>query len=154
MKLDVVGVQEAAQMLGVEVPRISRWIKGGKMPPMVAGPRKYAGLLAEPPVFVEATAIWRRSDVEILAKRGVWKPEFTREKVAPGSVPIAGLKEVAALCGTSTQQIGRWRRAGQFPEPRLDKRPHDKPWKRGKGLGATPLWEIAQIEEWRGARAA
>lgn len=49
-QLDIVGTSEAADILGVERPRIGRWIKRGVMPPMAAK--------------LDATPIWHRRDIE------------------------------------------------------------------------------------------
>lgn len=47
--LDIVGTAEAAELLGVERPRIGRWIKRGVMPPMAA--------------VLQATPVWYRADI-------------------------------------------------------------------------------------------
>ena len=47
--LDIVGTAEAAEILGVERPRIGRWIKRGVMPPVVAQ--------------LQATPVWYRKDI-------------------------------------------------------------------------------------------
>ena len=49
-QLDVVGTAEVAELLGVERPRIGRWIKRGVMPPTAAR--------------LSATPIWHRKDIE------------------------------------------------------------------------------------------
>lgn len=49
-QLDVVGTAEAADLLGVERPRIGRWIKRGVMPPTAA--------------HLQATPVWHRRDIE------------------------------------------------------------------------------------------
>lgn len=49
-QLDIVGTAEVARILGVERPRIGRWIKRGVMPPMVAE--------------LQATPVWYRPDIE------------------------------------------------------------------------------------------
>ena len=48
-QLDIVGTAEAAELLGVERPRIGRWIKRGVMPPMAA--------------MLQATPVWYRKDI-------------------------------------------------------------------------------------------
>jgi hypothetical protein len=48
-QLDIVGTAEAAEILGVERPRIGRWIKRGVMPPAVAE--------------LAATPVWYRKDI-------------------------------------------------------------------------------------------
>jgi predicted site-specific integrase-resolvase len=48
--LDIVGTAEVATILGVERPRIGRWIKRGVMPPTVAN--------------LQATPVWDRRDIE------------------------------------------------------------------------------------------
>jgi hypothetical protein len=47
--LDIVGTAEAAELLGVERPRIGRWIKRGVMPPTAAQ--------------LQATPVWYRKDI-------------------------------------------------------------------------------------------
>lgn len=49
-QLDVVGTAEVAKLLGVERPRIGRWIKRGVMPPTAAD--------------LAATPIWHKKDIE------------------------------------------------------------------------------------------
>lgn len=54
---DIVGAAEAAEILGVKTPQISRWLKAGKMP--------------ESFQTLKATEVWLRADVlEMKAKRG------------------------------------------------------------------------------------
>lgn len=48
-QLEIVGTAEAADMLGVERPRIGRWIKRGVMPPTAA--------------VLQATPVWYRRDI-------------------------------------------------------------------------------------------
>jgi hypothetical protein len=48
-QLDIVGTAEAAEILGVERPRIGRWIKRGVMPPSAAE--------------LAATPVWHRKDI-------------------------------------------------------------------------------------------
>lgn len=52
-KLDLVGSAEAAEILGVERPRINRWRSRGVMPETVADLR--------------CGPIWAKTDVELLA---------------------------------------------------------------------------------------
>ena len=47
--LDIVGTAEVAEILGVERPRIGRWMKRGVMPPPVA--------------VLAATPVWYRKDI-------------------------------------------------------------------------------------------
>lgn len=49
-QLDIVGTAEAANILGVERPRIGRWIKRGVMPPTAT--------------TLQATPVWHRKDIE------------------------------------------------------------------------------------------
>lgn len=51
-KLDLVGTAEAADILGVERPRIGRWLKEGKMP--------------DPVSVLRATPVWMRADIETM----------------------------------------------------------------------------------------
>jgi hypothetical protein len=48
-QLDIVGTAEAAELLGVERPRIGRWVKRGVMPPTAA--------------HLQATPVWYRKDI-------------------------------------------------------------------------------------------
>lgn len=48
-QLDIVGTAEAAELLGVERPRVGRWIKRGVMPPTAAD--------------LAATPVWHRKDI-------------------------------------------------------------------------------------------
>ncbi|MET0604206.1 MAG: hypothetical protein ABW167_19635 [Baekduia sp.] len=135
MVLDVVGAAEAAQILKVEVPRITRWREAGKMPPTVAR--------------LKATPLWRFEDIEILRANNVWKVSYTRSGRQPRQLAVAGLSEAAELLKVDKSQIGRWRREGRFVVPALDKRPAGAPWKRGDGLGSTPLWMVIDLKRWR-----
>lgn len=130
---EVVGAQEAAQILGVEVGRISRWRKGGKMPPVAAQ--------------LKSGPLWHRRDVELLAKEGRWSGR------RPRPVDALGLHEVSELLGgVDKSQIGRWRREGRFPEPWLDTRKKGTPWKPGRGLASTPLWDRRSVEAFAASR--
>ena len=53
-KLNIVGSAEAAEILGVERPRINRWRNMGVMPATVADLR--------------CGPIWNRTEIEVLAK--------------------------------------------------------------------------------------
>lgn len=134
--LDVVGAAEAAQILGVEVPRISRWRgtddKPGRMPPTVAD--------------LAATPVWRRKDIEQLRDKGTWKGR------TPAKMTLLGLSEAAAVIGVDKSQIGRWRRDGKFPPPTLEKRGLSEPWEPGAGLSATPLWTQDVVLRWKQSR--
>ena len=98
---DLVGAAEAAEILGVEVPRITRYRKAGKMP-LVA----VEGLAAGP--------VWFRSDVEAMRDE--------RKVTARAPLDLLGTSEVAALLAVDKSQIGRWRRAGRFPSPLVEVR--------------------------------
>jgi hypothetical protein len=66
-QLDIVGTAEAAKLLGVERPRIGRWVKRGVMPPTAA--------------MLQATPVWYRRD--ILKMQGwVERNRRNREPVA------------------------------------------------------------------------
>jgi hypothetical protein len=125
MNLNVVGVNEAAQILGIEVQRISRWRESGRMPPAVAD--------------LAATQVWRVADIERLARDGKWEGD------PPEPLEVVGLSEAAELLKTSKRAIARWRTAGAFPPPVLDKRPPGQKWEPGLGLAATPLWQRADV---------
>lgn len=135
MALDVVGAAEAAQILKVEVPRITRWREAGRMPPTVAR--------------LKATPLWRFEDIEILRANGVWKVSYTRSGRQPKQLHVAGLSEAAELIQVDKSQIGRWRREGRFVVPALDKREKGEVWTRGAGLGSTPLWMVHDLKRWR-----
>lgn len=133
--LEVVGAAEAAQILGVEVPRISRWRDHGRMPPTVAQ--------------VRATPLWRVEDIEILKEHGEWKVSWTRSGRKPRTLDIAGLAEVAALTGLDKSLIRRMIDNGRFPAPALPKRKPGKAWRQaGDGLGSTPLWWMKDVRRW------
>lgn len=51
-QMDLVGTAEAADILGVERPRIGRWIQRGIMPDTVKK--------------LQATPVWRRKDIEAM----------------------------------------------------------------------------------------
>lgn len=112
---DVVGTSEAAEILGVSVPMITRYRKQGRLPKPVA-------LLA-------ATDVWMREDIKNRADGA------GRRKLA-----LVGTKEVADLLDVDRSQIGRWRRAGKFPEPCVE-------------LVAGPLWWARDIKAWARKRA-
>ena len=66
-QLDIVGTAEAAELLGVERPRIGRWIKRGVMPPTAA--------------MLQATPVWQRKDI-LRMKDWVEANRRNREPVA------------------------------------------------------------------------
>jgi hypothetical protein len=66
-QLDIVGTAEAAELLGVERPRIGRWIKRGVMPPTAA--------------MLQATPVWQRKDI-LRMKDWVEANRRNRESVA------------------------------------------------------------------------
>jgi hypothetical protein len=94
--LDLVGVAEAAEILSRPPSRVKRWQASGKMPVPVAEPR--------------STPVWHREDVEALRDGATTFPE--REKL-----PLIGFGEVAELLRVDRSTVGRWRRAGTFPDP-------------------------------------
>lgn len=67
-QLDIVGTAEAAEILGVERPRIGRWIKRGVMPNTAA--------------HLQATPVWHRRDIE---KMREWVEDNRRNRE-----PVAG----------------------------------------------------------------
>lgn len=137
LKLDVVGAQEAAEILGVEIGRISRWGPGpnrsNKLPPPVAE--------------ISNTNLWRRIDIEVLRDHGEWKPELVPDGYPkrPPKLKLLGLGDVAKMCVASPSQVARWRRKGQFPEPLLEKRKAGEPWVPGGPIKATPVWHVKQV---------
>lgn len=92
---DLVGASEAADLLGVEVQRISRYRNSGRMP--------------EPVAQLAATDVWRAKDVKAMKKLRVPKdvPEL----------PLLGTSEAAGFLGVNKSQVGRWVRTGVFPAP-------------------------------------
>jgi predicted DNA-binding transcriptional regulator AlpA len=121
---DLVGTSEAAEVLGVEKPRIGRYIRTGKMPTPVA--------------LLGATPVWNRGDVEALrdamaaARSG--HPEM---RVAPArALDIVGTREAAEMLGVERTRIGRWLRLGRMPEPLAR-------------LHATPIWLRKDLEKFR-----
>lgn len=115
--LDLVGVAEAAEILGKPASRVKRWQASGKMPATIAEPR--------------ATPVWHRADVEALRDGATAFPE--REKL-----PLIGFAEVAEIENVDRTTVRRWRRAGTFP-------PHIPSSEEGATpedptLRAGPLW--------------
>ena len=111
-KPNVVGAAEAAEILGVVVTSVTRLKKNGKMPALAAD--------------LAATPVWHRKDIERLANTG---------KIATTAKPLdlMGTAEAAKLIDVDKSQIGRWHRAGKFPEPAIQ-------------LAAGPVWWREQIE--------
>ena len=66
-KYDFVGTAEAAEILGVERPRIGRW--------------QIAGIMPEPVVRLAATPVWRRQDILKLKEQR--KGTTRRRKATP-----------------------------------------------------------------------
>jgi hypothetical protein len=94
---DVVGTAEAAELLGVERPRITRYRRADRMPPLAAD--------------LAATPVWHRDDVEKMRD----DPNAVFGAARP--LDIVGTSEVAALFDVDKSQVGRWRRGGDFPGP-------------------------------------
>jgi hypothetical protein len=69
-QLDIVGTAEVAKLLGVERPRIGRWIKRGLMPPTAA--------------HLQATPVWYRRDIE---RMGTWVERNRRRSREPEPPP-------------------------------------------------------------------
>lgn len=93
--MKLLGASEAADLLDVEVPRITRWRHSGKMPAPVA--------------HLAATPVWELDDV--LALRDGETVEVTSPQ------PLVGTSEAAEMLEVNKSQIGRWVRTGKFPEP-------------------------------------
>lgn len=126
-KPDVVGVAEVAEICGVEVPRVWRWRQAHRLP--------------EPAADLGATGVWERDIIERFA-RG--------EEVSNGrKLKLMGIKEAADYLGVDKSQIGRWRRAGAFPAPCLDR--YDEKTE-PTGLRAGPLWWEKQIRAFKQVR--
>lgn len=92
---NVVGAAEAAEILGVEVQRISRL--RDKLPPLAADLR--------------ATPVWHTIDIE---RHRDGKPPVNRKAQ---KLDLLGTSEAAHLLMVDKSQIGRWRRNGKFPKP-------------------------------------
>lgn len=118
--LDLVGVAEAAEVLGKPTSRVKRWQASGKMPVPVAELR--------------SGPVWFREDVVALRDGAT---EFPPRAL----VRLLGLAEAAELLRVDKSQIGRWRRAGVFPEPAYV-------------LRAGPLWMRDNVVGFGAARAA
>lgn len=111
MPLELVGVAEAAELLGVPASRVKRWEAEGRagtrMPPTVAKP--------------STGSVWVKEDVEALRDGATEFPD--REQL-----PLVGVTDAAGLLGVGKSEIGRWRRRNAgFPEPAYK-------------LRAGPLW--------------
>ena len=133
-KPDVVGTAEAADILGVEVPRITRWRIGGKMPKWAA--------------WTAATPVWHRADIEAMRDRA--GRDNTADLPFSGVLDLVGTAECSEIIDVNKSQIGRWRRAGQFPEPCLDRRSDAEP----AGLKGGPLWWREDVRAFKRARDA
>lgn len=92
--LELVGASEAADLLDVEVQRISRLQKQGRMPRPVA--------------HLASTPVWAKEDILSLK-------EGRRGAVLP--MPLLGTSEAAEALSVNKSQIGRWLRTGDFPAP-------------------------------------
>jgi predicted site-specific integrase-resolvase len=91
-----VGAAEAAELLDVELPRITRWRLGGRMP--------------EPVALLASTPVWRRDDV-LAMKNG-------KQTSRSDEVELMGTSEAAKVLNVNKSQISRWLRKGKFPPPR------------------------------------
>jgi predicted DNA-binding transcriptional regulator AlpA len=124
-RYNLVGTREAAEILGVEKPRIGRYIKRGRM--------------ATPVAELGATKVWLREDIEAMRDamndRVQGKPEM---RVAPSKpLDLVGTREAAEMLGVERTRIGRWIKTGRMPEPLAR-------------LHATPVWlrrDIAPLAE-------
>jgi hypothetical protein len=101
---DVVGATETKEILKVELQRISRWLKSGRLP------APYADLALSP--------VWLRADIERVKETG----SVDGATVPPWPPHLIGTAEVALFLGVGKSQIARWRsrpnKSGPaFPEP-------------------------------------
>ncbi len=124
---DVVGATEAHEILGVELQRISRWRKAGKLPP------PYCDLRLSP--------VWVRADIVRLAKTG----DFNGATKPPAVPPLMGTAEVAVMLDVDKSQVARWRsrpnkHGPRFPEPVAR-------------IKAGPLWLRRDITAFKRARS-
>lgn len=115
---DLIGTSEAAEILGVKPPQITRLRENGRMP--------------KPAAELAATDVWHRASVEAV-QNGNEPSEGDRIK------GLAGLAESAKLFKVDKSQIGRWRRAGTFPEPKFE-------------LRAGPVWLVTELRAWKRER--
>jgi predicted DNA-binding transcriptional regulator AlpA len=128
--VDVVGAAEARAILGVELQRISRWRKQGRLPP------PYAMLASSP--------IWLTEDIEKF-KANAGDPTFSVTYTTPPKPQtLLGTSEVAKLLGVDKSQVGRWRtkppRKGlPFPEPVAQ-------------IKAGPIWAKEDIDQFEASR--
>jgi hypothetical protein len=102
--LDVVGTEEASEILGVEPGRISRWLKSGKLPPPYSKP--------------SMSPVWFRVDIEKFRDNGL-STEGVTFTTPPRQMPLLGTLDFAALVGVDKSQIGRWRRSPTQRGPRV-----------------------------------
>ncbi len=127
------GSQEAAIILGVEVPRITRLRRDDRMPPPVAR--------------TAATWVWRADDVLLLA--GTKDRRWPQDAPPVPTFELIGLAEVALVLAVHKRQVSRWRDAGVLPAPALEKRDVNDPWNPAdperRGLAATPLYWRPEI---------
>lgn len=121
--LPIMGAAEAAEALGVELTRVSRYRREGRMPPTVAD-------LASTPVWDADTITTMRST------GGRWLADAPR----PRRRLLYGTSEAAAKFDVSKRAIARWREAGIFPEP-------------SKVLAAGPIWTPAALRSFTPPRA-
>lgn len=118
----LVGVGEVKEIFGVEIQRISRWKKTGKLPP------PYAEL--------RATTIWREADIVALKDGAVQDPPW---EPVPDPPAIVGASEAAVILGVDRRQVGRWR-----DHPPQSGPPFPAPVTKVK---ATPIWRRTDIEQ-------
>lgn len=89
MEHDVVGAAETKDLLGVELQRITRWRREGKLPPPVS--------------LLDCTPLWYREHI-LQYKEGVRDFPPT-----PAVSPYLGTSEAAKMVGVDKSQLGRWR---------------------------------------------
>jgi hypothetical protein len=103
----LVGASEVAELMEAPGSKVSRLKREGRMPPTV--------------VELRATPVWRRARIE------AWLAN-TDDGARERALDLVGTAEAADELGLrSRSQIGRWLRAGVFPEPCYR-------------LRATPVW--------------
>lgn len=122
---DFMGTREVAEMLGVEKPRIGRWLKNES--------KGLAKRLPTPVARLRMSPIWLRDQILAL-ERG-----DDPANIASPKLSLVGTAEAAEILDMKRDRIGAWQRQGAMPEPAAH--PDEG------GPGAGPLWWKADVEK-------